>query len=141
MSIGAWLPLALVASLFFGLHNAFSRAASKGVSDELGVIAVQVTAAVAVFFYSFAAARPVRIEGRSLGWAMAAGLAVGFASVLYFMLLRKGGGLSMMGPVVLAGTTIVTTLAGFIAFGEKVTALRIVGLLLATGGIALLSRK
>ncbi len=141
MSTGSWLPLALVSALFYGLHNAFSRAASRGISEELGVIAVQVTAAVAVFIYSFAAARPVRIEGRSLGWAMAGGLSVGLASVIYFALLRKGATLSTMGPVVLAGTTIVTTLAGVIAFGEKVTALRIVGLLLATGGIALLSRR
>jgi bacterial/archaeal transporter family protein len=141
MSTSAWLPLALVAAFLYGLHNAFSRAASKSLSDELGVIVIQVTAALGVFLFVFAGARPVRIEGRSLGWAMAAGLAVGFASVLYFALLRKGAGLSMMGPVVLAGTTVVTTLAGFIFFGEKVTVFRIAGLVLATGGIFLLSKK
>jgi bacterial/archaeal transporter family protein len=141
MSIGAWLPLALVASALFGLHNAFSRAASKSISEELGVIVIQITAALGVFLFTFAGARPVRVEGKSVGWAMAAGLAVGIASVLYFALLRKGASLSTMGPIVLAGTTIVTTLAGFIAFHEKVTALRIVGLALSVGGIVLLSKK
>ena len=141
MSTGAWLPLALVTALFYGLHNAFSRAASKSLSDEIGAIVVQLTAAVGVFAFAVATTKPVRIDGRSLGWAMAAGLAVGIASVLYFSLLRRGTSLSMMGPVVLVASTLLTALAGFTAFGEKVSALRLLGLVLSAGGIVLLSRK
>ena len=44
----SWLPLALFTALLFGLQNAFARAATKGVSDELGTIVLEGVAALVV---------------------------------------------------------------------------------------------
>jgi uncharacterized membrane protein len=79
-------------------------------------------------------------DARSVGWAIAAGLAIAAGTVGYFALLRRGAGLSTMGPVVLAGTAIVTAIAGVVAFGEKLSMVRGIGLALAAAGIALLTR-
>lgn len=136
-----WLPLALLTALLFGLQNAFARAASKGVTDELGTIVLEATAAACVLGYALSRARPLNGDGRSIGWAVAAGVAVAAGNVAYFALLRRGAGLATMGPVVLAGATIVTAIAGVVAFGERVTALRGLGLALAASGIVLLAQK
>ena len=136
-----WLPLALLAAALYGAQNAFARAATNGMSNEMGAIVLEATAAVGVLGYAITRHRSMNADGRSLGWAIAAGLAVAAGNLAYFALLRKGAGLSAMGPVVLAGSAIVTAVAGFLWFDEKLSASRIVGLLLACGGIALLSRK
>jgi uncharacterized membrane protein len=136
-----WLGLALLAAFLYGVHNAFARAASKGISEELGTIILEATSAIAVLAWVVVRARPLRADVRSVGWAIAAGVAVAGGSVLYFIRLRRGAGLSAMSPVVLAGTTVVTALAGVLAFGEKLSGLRVLGLALVVLGIVLLARK
>ena len=137
----SWLPLALLTALLYGLENAFARAATKGVSDELGSLVLLGAAAIAVLGYALAAARPMNGDVRSIGWAIAAGIAVAAGNVAYFMLLRRGAGLATMGPIVIAGAAVVTAIAGIVAFGEKLTLGRVIGLALAVSGIALLARK
>lgn len=137
----SWLPLALLTALLYGAHNAFSRAATKGISNELGAIVVQATAALCVLGYALARSKPMTADGRGIGWAVVAGVVVAVGTVLYFSLLRRGAGLSAMGPVVLAGTTVVTAAAGFVFFGERASASRIVGVGLAIAAIVLLSRE
>jgi hypothetical protein len=49
------------------LQNAFARAASKGISDELGTIVLEATAALAVLGYALTRSRPMQGDARSVG--------------------------------------------------------------------------
>ena len=137
----SWLPVALVTALLYGAQNAMSRAATKGLSSELGAIVLQATAALAVLGYSLVRGKSLHGDGRSIAWAVGAGVAISAGTVLFYSLLRRGAGLSAMGPVVLAGTAVVTAVSGLVFFHEKLSPSRGIGLVLATAAIVLLSRE
>ena len=126
-----WLPLALLCALVLGAHNGLARAATDGTTNEMGALVVEVSGAIAILLYAIAGSKRLAGDARSIGFAVGSGVLAAVGNILYFVLLRRGAGLAAMGPVVLAGTAVVTALSGYALFGEKLTPLRAAGLALA----------
>jgi bacterial/archaeal transporter family protein len=139
-----WFPLALAAAGLYGLHNVFTRAASGRISDGMGGLVLEGTAALVIAAYvigvTVRGVETTQLTQAGVGWSMAAGLCVGAGTVLYFMIFRGGGELSAAAPTVLAGGSALMVLAGWVIYREPVTLPRLVGVGLTVAGIALLRK-
>lgn len=59
-----------------------------------------------------------------------AGICVGVGTVLYFVIFSRGGELSIAGPLVLVGGVLLMAVAGIVFFKEKVSFIKMAGIVL-----------
>lgn len=133
--------LLVIAAVFYGLHNVFTRAAGPRIDETLGALLLEgYAAAVILGFYLWRRwsghGGPVTRAG--ILYSLAGGACVGIGTLAYFAIFTRGGQLSQAGPIMLVGGTVVMTVAGIIIFGEPLTFVRSVGILLALISLALL---
>ena len=141
--MAAWLYPALGAALAVAVHYLFLRAASGRISDTLGALVLEVSAAVGVAVgYAFGL-RGGTAPATRLGVAFAGvgGGAISFASILLFAALRKGGPVASTGTIVMGGGVTLSALAAPLVFGEGFTLRRVIGVALGIAAMVVLSRE
>lgn len=124
-------------------------ALTYGFADFAGGLASRRASAVAVVFTGQAAslalvavllvAAPGRFDAASIGWGSAAGLVGGVALLLFYRSLSLGS-MTVVAPLTAVMSAIVPVIGG-LAFGERPSALALVGVLLAIGAVVLVSAE
>jgi bacterial/archaeal transporter family protein len=139
----SWLPLALATAVAFGAYNVFIKIGSGKIDQVLGAVVLQVVAALlggGYLAYLKLSGRELAVSGGGLGFASLAGVAVGLAEILTFVVFARGAPVALATPVIMGGSVLVAALVGVALLGERVGLSQVAGILLVAGGIALLSR-
>lgn len=139
----SWLLLALVTAVAFGAYNVFIKIGSGKIDQVLGAVVLQVVAALlggGYLAYLKLSGRELTVSGAGLGFAALAGVAVGLAEILTFVVFARGAPAALATPVIMGGSVLVAALVGIALLGERVGLSQVAGILLVAGGIALLSR-
>ncbi len=137
----SWFFYAVGAAVLYGAHQIFTKLASDRISDGLGGLVVEGTAALTILLYLIG----IRVFGRwnqtatppGVWYSVLTGICVGVGKIFFFPLFQKGGPLSSV-PMILGGGAALMAIAGIVFFKEPASASRILGILLAIIGLFLL---
>ncbi|WP_216726201.1 EamA family transporter [Hymenobacter siberiensis] len=138
-----WLPLALLTALCLALYNFFIKLAADHVPPAVGAVVLQLVAAAlgaAWLLKLKLQGQPLVVPGKGLVWAVLAGLGVGLAEILTFVVFQRGVNSSVGTPVIVGGSVLLTAILGLVVLREALTLPQAGGLLLIVAGIALLAR-
>jgi len=138
-----WLPLALLTALCLASYNFFIKLAAEHLPPAVGALVLQLVAAglgAAWLLHLRLAGQPLAVSGRGLGLAALAGLSVGLAEILTFVVFGRGVPASVGTPVLVGGSVLLTALLGLAVRHERLTLTQAGGLLLVVIGIGLLAR-
>ena len=138
-----WLPLALLTALCLALYNFFIKLAANFLPPAVGAVVLQLVAAAlgtAWLLKLKLQGQPLAISGKGLGLAALAGLGVGLAEILTFVVFQRGVNSSVGTPVIVGGSVLLTAVLGLVVLRETRTISQAGGLLLIVLGIALLAR-
>lgn len=139
-----WIFLALATAAAFGAYNVFIKLGSQKIDHVLGAVVLQVVAALlgggyALFLKLNGRELPVTREG--VGYAALAGVAVGLAEILTFVVFSRGAPASLATPVIMGGSILITAVIGVLVLRERLEVIQVLGIVLIGVGIALLSRE
>jgi len=138
-----WLPLALLTALCLAFYNFFIKLASNHVPPAVGAVVLQLVAAAlgGVWLLKLMLqGQPLALSGKGLGLAALAGLGVGLAEILTFVVFQRGVNSSVGTPVIVGGSVLLTAVLGLVVLREMLTFSQAGGLLFIVVGIALLAR-
>ena len=138
-----WLPLALLTALCLALYNFFIKLAAEHITAAVGAVVLQLVAAVlgaGWLLYLKLQGQPLSVTPKGLGLAALAGLGVGLAEILTFVVFQRGVNSSVGTPVIVGGSVLLTAVLGLVVLREALTVPQAGGLLLIVAGIALLAR-
>lgn len=138
-----WFWYGVGAAVFYGLHQVFTKLASKGVSDGLGGLIVEGTAALSIVVYLlylwFSGNWNQKVNPSGALYSVLTGVCVGIGTILFFLLFQKGGPVSAV-PAILACGAALMAVAGIFVFKETASWQRITGIVLSIIGLILLKR-
>lgn len=138
-----WLPLALLTALCLALYNFFIKLAAGHVTAAVGAVVLQLVAAglgAGWLLYLKLQGQPLNVTPKGLGLAALAGVGVGLAEILTFVVFQRGVNSSVGTPVIVGGSVLLTAVLGLVVLREVLTLPQAGGLLLVVAGIALLAR-
>ena len=141
--LNSWLPLALLTALCLALYNFFIKLAANHVPPAVGAVVLQLVAAAlgaAWLLKLKLQGQPLAVSGKGLALAALAGVGVGLAEILTFVVFQRGVNSSVGTPVIVGGSVLLTALLGLGLLREGLTLTQAAGLLLVVVGIALLAR-
>jgi transporter family protein len=138
--MAGWFGYAVGAAALYGLHQVFTKLASERISDGLGRLVVEASAALTIAAYLlwlFGTGRWNQSWSSGGGlFGVLTGLCVGVGTVFFFLLFQRGGPLSAV-PAILAGGAALMAVAGVVVFGERITARHAIGIALSLLGLYL----
>lgn len=136
-----WFWYAIAAAVLYGLHQVFTKLAADHISDGLGGLVVEATAAVTIAIYLLFLwlTNTWTQKATSTGtiYSILTGISVGAGTVMFFLLFQKGGPLSAV-PMVLAGGAALMAICGILFFKEPASWPRLLGIALSITGLLLL---
>ena len=138
-----WLPIALLTALCLALYNFFIKLAANHLPPAVGAVVLQLVAAAlgaAWLLKLKLQGQPLAVSGKGLALAALAGVGVGLAEILTFVVFQRGVNSSVGTPVIVGGSVLLTALLGLVLLREGLTVSQAAGLLLVVVGIALLAR-
>jgi transporter family protein len=138
-----WLPLALLTALCLASYNFFIKLAATHLPPAVGAVVLQLVAAglgAAWLLRLKLQGQPLTISGRGLGLAALAGLSVGVAEILTFVVFKLGVPAAVGTPIIVGGSVLLAALLGVGILRETLTLSQAGGLGLLVAGIALLAR-
>ena len=138
-----WLPLALLTALCLALYNFFIKQASAHVPAAVGAVVLQLVAAGLGALWLLRLkllGQPLPLSGKGIWLAALAGLGVGLAEILTFVVFQRGVPASVGTPVIVGGSVLLTAVLGIVVLREALSGTQVAGLLLIVAGIALLAR-
>lgn len=137
-----WIPLAIITASTFGLYNIFIKMGSGRIDEVLGAVILQVVAAALGGLYAIFLhlnGHHFAISTKGTLFAVAAGVAIGVAEILTFMVYAKGAPASMATPIIMGGSILIAALIGFVLLREHLGAMQLVGVACVIAGVALIS--
>lgn len=137
-----WIPLAIITATAFGAYNIFIKLSAGRIDEVLGAVILQVVAALlggayAIYLHFNGHHFPISTKGTLL--AVGAGVAIGIAEILTFIVYSKGAPASMATPIIMGGSILITALIGVIALREGLGAMQLLGVGCVIAGVALIS--
>ena len=139
----AWFWYAVGAAVLYGAHQIFTKLAAEKISDGLGGLVVEGSAALTILIYlawlRFGGTWNQASSSPGVFWSVLTGICVGVGTIFFFVLFQKGGPLSAV-PMVLAGGAALMAVAGILFFREAASWQRILGIVLALAGLVLLKK-
>lgn len=138
-----WLPLALLTALCLAGYNFFIKLAAEHLPPALGAVVLQLVAAglgAAWLLHLRLAGQPLAASGRGLALAALAGLSVGLAEILTFVVYKRGVPAAVGTPVIVGGSVLLAALLGLAVRHERLSLPQAGGLVLIVLGIGLLAR-
>ena len=138
-----WLPLALLTALCLALYNFFIKLAADHVPPAVGAVVLQLVAAGlgGVWLLRLKLqGQPLPVTSKGVALAALAGLGVGLAEILTFVVFQRGLPASVGTPVIVGGSVLLTAVLGLVVLREALTVSQAGGLLFVVVGIALLAR-
>jgi len=141
--MASWLPLALLTALCLALYNFFIKLASGHLAPAVGAVVLQLVAAALGGIWLLKLklqGQPVALNSPGLGLAVLAGLGVGLAEILTFVVFQRGVPSSVGTPIIVGGSVLLTAVLGLVVLRETMSLAQAGGLLCIVVGIALLAR-
>jgi len=139
--MGTWFGYAIAAAMLYGLHQVFTKLAADRISDGLGGLVVEGTAALTIAIYLvflwFNNTWTQKATAMGIWYSMLTGISVGAGTLMFFLLFQKGGPLSAV-PMVLAGGAAVMAICGILFFKESASWPRLLGIAFSIAGLLLL---
>jgi bacterial/archaeal transporter family protein len=143
--VGTWIVPALACASGFALYNSCIKKSSATMDPILGGVVLQCVATLVgslLLFYqrmSSTSSTVVVLQYTPMGlrWAIAAGLSVGAAELLSFVISGRGVPATQSIPVIVGGSILIGTILGAVWLQERLTRSGWVGVLLIAAGIAL----
>jgi bacterial/archaeal transporter family protein len=136
-----WFWYAIAAAIFYGLHQVFTKLASNHISDGLGGLVVEATAAVSIAIYLvilwLSNNWTQKATAIGISYSILTGICVGAGTVMFFLLFQKNGPLSVV-PMVLAGGAAFMAICGILFFKESASWQRLLGIAFSIAGLLLL---
>jgi uncharacterized membrane protein len=145
MSSDIALPL-VVAVVAYALFSTFNSLAGGRIDAALSSVIFNGLAALlslGIFLWFRHSNTGSEVVARSSGvlYSVLAGLACGVFSVLLISIYAKGGELSYVFPAIYGGAIALTAIIGWLALGDSITLLHVVGVVAIAAGIGLLATK
>jgi|HubBroStandDraft_6_1064221.scaffolds.fasta_scaffold727743_2 transporter family protein len=143
VAMSSWLASAVGGAVAIAVHYLCVRAAAGRIEDRLGALVLEAAAALGIAASFGLGMRGDRIPTTRAGllFAVAAGLAISFSSVLLFAALRRGGPVASTGIIVLGGGVALSALVAPLFFGEAFTARRALGVALGIAAMWVLGSE
>ena len=141
--MASWLPLALLTALCLALYNFFIKLASGHLVPAVGAVVLQLVAAGLGAMWLLRLklqGQPISLNRTGLALAGLAGLGVGLAEILTFVVFQRGVPSSVGTPVIVGCSVLLTALLGLGFLHESFTLVQLGGLLCIVVGIVLLAR-
>jgi transporter family protein len=138
-----WLLLALLTAFCLALYNFFIKLAADHIPAAVGAVVLQLVAAAlgAVWLLRLKLqGQPLPITSKGLALATVAGLGVGLAEILTFVVFSRGVPSSVGTPVIVGGSVLLTAVLGLVVLREALSWPQALGLVSIVVGIALLAR-
>jgi bacterial/archaeal transporter family protein len=147
--VGTWIVPALACASGFALYNLCIKKSSVTMDPILGGVVLQFVAALVgslLLLYqrvsltsSTTTSAVVALQYTPMGlrWAIAAGLSVGVAELLSFVVSGRGVPATQSIPVIVGGSILIGTVLGAVWLQERLTRTGWIGVLLIAAGIAL----
>jgi transporter family protein len=127
-----WLPLALLTALCLAGYNFFIKLAANHLPPAVGAVVLQLVLKLQ--------GQPLMVSGQGLALAALAGVSVGIAEILTFVVFSRGVPASVGTPVIVGGSVLLAALLGLVVLREALSFGQAGGLVLIVAGIALLAR-
>ncbi len=140
-----WWQLAACAAVGMALYNLFIKAAAGQIHQMVGAVVLQVVAALLgagllLVLYLRGALPTHLVSARGITLAALAGVSIGVAEILTFVVYGKGAPAAVGTPLIVGGSVLLTALLGVLVLRETLAWSQAPGLLLVVSGIALLAR-
>lgn len=138
----SWILYGIAAGFFFAIYNSLLKLSSTHLHALIGSIALSFGSAlitlglILLVKYS---GQEILVTNKGVQLAFLAGVLSAFGSFLYFVMYQHKAPISLGLPVLSISTVIFSVVIGLIFFGEKLSLVRIVGLVLSAISIYLLS--
>ncbi len=137
-----WLIIAITTAFCFGLYNFFIKISSGNIHEIVGAVILQIIAAmlggIFLLFFKFNN-QPLPVTNKGIWQAALAGLCVGLAEILTFVLYTRGVSVSVGTPLIVGGSLVVVTLLGWLFLREELNFLQLAGIILVIIGMVLIS--
>jgi transporter family protein len=141
--VAVWFWYAVVAAVFYGVHQIFTRLAAERIGEGLGGFVVEASAALSILIYLgvlwFSGRWNQKFNAAGFNYSLLTGICVGAGTIAFFLLFQKGGPLSSV-PAILAGGAAIMAIAGILFFHEPPSWQRLAGVVLAIVGLFLLRK-
>src|SRR4030042_4377020 len=137
-----WVIFGIAAGFFFAIYNAFLKLSSNHLHALVGSISLSIASAIitlGLIFIFKTTGQEITITSKGVKLACLAGIFSAFGSLLYFFMYQKKAPLSLGLPLLFISTILFSVIIGLLFFGEKLTLVKIAGLLLAIVSIYILS--
>jgi bacterial/archaeal transporter family protein len=139
--VSDWFLMAVGAAVFYGLHQVFTKAASKHIGDGIGGFVVEATAAATIGAYMAYLALSGKWNQTATPpgylYSILTGICVGAGTVLFFLMFQREAPLSAV-PAVLAAGSAIMAVAGWTLFNEGISWRKVLGLVLSLAALFLL---
>lgn len=138
-----WFFLALLTAAAFGAYNVFIKLGSGKIDHVLGAVVLQVVAALVGGAYALVlklSGKELPVTREGLGYAALAGVAVGIAEILTFVVYTRGAPASLGTPIIMGGSIVITAAVGATLLKERFGLPQVLGIILVATGIALIAR-
>ena len=144
--LGTWIGPALACALSYALYNLSIKRSSATMDPILGGVLLQFVAAIVgtmlllyqrFFVVSTSGTTLFRCTKVGLVWAVAAGLSVGAAELLSFVVSGMGVPATQSIPIIIGGSILIGTILGSVWLKESLSSTGWFGVLLIAIGITL----
>jgi uncharacterized membrane protein len=137
-----WVVLGIASGFFFAIYNVFLKISSNDLHALVGSISLSVASAIVTLGLVFvfkASGQEINITAKGVKLACLAGVFSAFGSLLYFTMYQKKAPISVGLPLLSMSTILFSGIIGLMFLGEKLSLLKIIGLILAVVSIGILS--
>lgn len=138
----SWVLIGILAGLFFAIYNLLLSLSRNNLHAFVGSVALSLSSAavtVAMIIFFRATGQDISFTAKGIKMACFAGIFSAVGSLLYFLMYQKKAPVSIGLPLLSVSTIIFSILIGLIFLGEKLTVLKVVGLVLAIASVCILS--
>lgn len=137
-----WVVFGIVAGFFFAIYNVFLKLSSSHLHALVGSISLSVASTIitlGLIFIFKTTGQEIAITSKGVKLACLAGIFSAFGSLLFFLMYQKKAPISLGLPLLSISTILFSVIIGLFFFGERLTLMKITGLILAIASIYILS--
>lgn len=137
-----WIILAVLTAFCFGLYNFFIKVASGSINQIAGAVILQIVAALVggiLLIYMKLSNQVLDVTSKGIYYSVLAGIAVGLAEILTFIVFSKNIPASVGTPIIIGGSILITALLGIFFLKESLSFIQYVAVFMIIAGVGILS--
>lgn len=137
----SWILLALLTALFYGAYNFFIKISSGYINQIAGAVILQLVALLigtGILLFLKLTNSVIEISNKGVLYAVLAGVFVGLAEIISFIVFSKGVSVSTGLPIIIGGSIVIGSILGIVFLKESLTPLHILAIALIVLGIIIL---